>query len=140
MNAIHDFSIAKIPNAKKRFVFVGNIITPKNVRLMCHLFSHFNLKDSVLDVVGGGAELEELKLEFRHNTQIQFHGPQSNVIPFLQDADIFLNFSNSEGLPNAVLEALMAGCFCVLSKHRATRRDTLRDWSWCSNIPYARDI
>ena len=115
MNAIHDFPIAKTASAKKRFVFVGNIIPRKNVRLMCHLFSHFNLKDSVLDVVGGGADLEDLKLEFRLNTQIQFHGPQSNVMPYLQDADIFLNFSNSEGLPNSVLEALMAGCFCVLS-------------------------
>ena len=100
---------------KKQYVFVGNLIPRKNVANMCLLFQQIARNGEKLHIVGGGTELESLKNRFLTDKKIVFHGAKMDVSPFLHTADILLNFSKSEGLPNAVLEGLAAGCICVLS-------------------------
>lgn len=46
---------------------------------------------------------------------VYFHGFRSNVVSWLQAADLFVSASRSEGMPLAVLEALSCGCPVLLS-------------------------
>jgi len=41
--------------------------------------------------------------------KIRFHGELEDTSGFLEDLDIYLSTSNSEGLPNAVMEAMSIG-------------------------------
>lgn len=46
---------------------------------------------------------------------VTFHGFETDVVPWLQAADLFVSASRSEGMPLAVLEALSCGCPVLLS-------------------------
>lgn len=66
-----------------------------------------------LHVFGEGplyAQCCELGLE-----NVEFHGFEIDVVPWLQAADLFVSASRSEGMPLAVLEALSCGCPALLS-------------------------
>ena len=65
-----------------------------------------------LDIVGSGkieAELKQAAFELGLSDKVIWHGFSSNVEAKLEQADIFLLASLSEGLPNTLLEALAAG-------------------------------
>ena len=59
--------------------------------------------------------LEPLKQQYSKWLQIHFMGKRADVALFLQNSDVFVSASDSEGLPNAVLEALACGCSVILS-------------------------
>lgn len=99
----------------QRLVFLGNLIPRKRVDLTCRLFEALKNNRAEIDIVGGGSELEALRAKYGKNPRIHFHGPQADVWPFIVNAHILINLSASEGLPNAVLEGLSAGCICLLS-------------------------
>lgn len=70
----------------------------------------------VLDVIGDGCEKEAYvrmvdKLELSDN--IRFLGARKNVGTYLQRADIFVMASRTEGMSNALLEAMSYGLPCV---------------------------
>lgn len=68
--------------------------------------------DFRLDIVGDGpmnAELRRLATELRLDDIVTFHGMQSDVRPFLAQADFFLLPSLSEGIAITMLEAMCAG-------------------------------
>ena len=46
---------------------------------------------------------------------VVFHGslPHDQVLPFLDDIDIYIQPSKTEGLPRATIEALSRGCLCM---------------------------
>ena len=55
--------------------------------------------------------------KYKNSSQINFLGPQTHLqtLKAIYESDIFINFSESEGSSNAVLEALCLGTTCVLS-------------------------
>jgi glycosyltransferase involved in cell wall biosynthesis len=57
--------------------------------------------------------MEEIALPFKQSIFIL--GNVSNVIDFLSISDVFVTTSNSEGLPNTVLEAMSVGLTIVAS-------------------------
>lgn len=66
----------------------------------------------VLDIVGDGPDrgrLEQLCAELRLSDHLRFHGFQSDVQPFLRDADFFVLSSVTEGLSLTLLEAMASG-------------------------------
>ncbi len=66
-----------------------------------------------LHVFGKGSLYDECcSLDLRN---VVFHGFETNVVPWLQAADLFVSASHSEGMPLAVLEALSCGCPVLLS-------------------------
>lgn len=65
-----------------------------------------------LDVVGDGecrSDLESLRASLELYGNVEFHGYQQDVAPFLVEADFFMLSSISEGVPIALLEAMAAG-------------------------------
>lgn len=54
--------------------------------------------------------------------QVLFTGEVTNVTPYLQQADIFVLPSHTEGISNALLEAMAAGLPCVATDNAGNRR------------------
>jgi len=67
-------------------------------------------------IVGDGPEREKLEAQVQNldvQANISFAGNQKNVRPYLQAADMFLLPSITEGISNALLEAMASGLPCL---------------------------
>ena len=72
-----------------------------------------------LTILGDGrcrAELEALSRSLGQERRIAFAGAVDDVTPYLRDADIYLSTSVSEGMSNALLEAMSHGLMPVVSR------------------------
>jgi glycosyltransferase involved in cell wall biosynthesis len=68
-----------------------------------------------LVMLGDGPLADAMRQQWGGCGNIRFAGRQSNVLSWLQAADVFISTSRAEGLPNAVMEAMACGLPCVLS-------------------------
>ena len=93
---------------------VGRFDTPKNHPGLLRAFArlHRELPQCRLHLVGDGdsrPEMEVLAKELGIGDAVTFHGMQSNVYPYLHDADIFVLPSIYEGIPMTIIEAMGTG-------------------------------
>ena len=93
---------------------VGRFDIPKNHPGLLRAFSrlHRELPQCRLHLVGDGEsrpEMEVLAKELGIGDAVTFHGMQSNVYPYLHDADIFVLPSIYEGIPMTIIEAMGTG-------------------------------
>ena len=70
-----------------------------------------------LDLYGYGPELNKVLncIKNQNDSNIQYKGEISNVIPILKDYDVYALISKKEGLPIGVLEAMRCGLPLLLS-------------------------
>ena len=101
-----------------KIVSVGNFRSVKNHKLLVKAFYKFHKYngDAILNIYGDGETFEEVKdliktLNIQNN--VILHGSIPNVIEEIADASIFCLSSNSEGLSNALLEAISLGIPCI---------------------------
>jgi glycosyltransferase involved in cell wall biosynthesis len=99
---------------KIEFITTGILYHIKNHRLMIDAFAKVEAKhpDVYLNIIGDG----ELRIELEHQiagygltNKINIQGITDNVVDFLNNADIYVMSSNTEGLPLSVLEAMACG-------------------------------
>jgi len=104
----------KLPAHKKIFISVGDIAEGKNPNL---IFDAFKTDDNnkLIIFLGSGPQLTQLRKLSQNSTNIKFMGKVNNVKDFLQASDYFISASLSEGMPNAVLEAMGTGLPVILS-------------------------
>lgn len=93
---------------------VGRFDIPKNHPGLLRAFArlHRELPQCRLHLVGDGEsrpEMEVLAKELGIGDAVTFHGMQSNVYPYLHDADIFVLPSLYEGIPMTIIEAMGTG-------------------------------
>lgn len=103
-------------NRQKVILNVGRFIKSKNQAHLIHIFADIDTTDWQLWFIGDGPTLEECKSlvsEFNLNGKILFLGNQTNIDSWYAKAAIFAFTSESEGFPNALGEAMAAGCACV---------------------------
>jgi len=105
-----------------KLVFVGSLIPRKNVAQILTALKcvHDSGVDFIFTVVGDGSELSSLQslvAELSLGDRVRFLGAVSplEVASYLGAADVYVSASLHEGRPNSVLEAMSAGCCCVLS-------------------------
>lgn len=96
------------------FITVGSLLPLKNVATIIHAFNK-NHTQAALLIVGDGPERERLST-LAENKNIFFRGFTRDVVELLKCADFYISASMSEGLPNAVMEALASGLPAILSK------------------------
>ncbi len=65
--------------------------------------------DAVFLVIGKGKKEQEFRLLAEDNPRIHFLGERTEVLPYLQIMDLFFLLSDSEGMSNALLEAMACG-------------------------------
>lgn len=77
----------------------------------CALLDRAMRADLSVLIVGEGPERERLEARAAAaSVAVRFEGFQASVAPYYAAADLFVLPSRSEGAPNALLEALAAGC------------------------------
>ncbi|MFI8622630.1 glycosyltransferase [Marinomonas sp. NPDC078689] len=99
---------------KPIFVTAGSFIPRKNMGFLVDAMkTYFDTHPGSLVLLGDGPLLDECKTG--SNDHIVFMGNVNTVSEYLSCADYFISSSLSEGLPNAVLEALSHGVPAILS-------------------------
>ena len=104
-----------IDENSKIFICTNSFIPRKHNDDVAKAFVMANLDDAHLIFLGDGILLDDIKSKYAKYRNVHFLGKKKNIVPFLQYADIFVSASESEGLPNAVLEAIACGCQVMLS-------------------------
>ena len=107
----------KLPDDAFIFVYAGQFIERKNIPFLLENYvkAFENDEHAYLLLLGDGPGLEQLKEKYKNYKQIDFRGKVSNVNEYLKACDVYVSASNSEGLPNGVLEAMASGLAVVLS-------------------------
>ncbi|GAO31484.1 glycosyltransferase family 4 protein [Geofilum rubicundum] len=97
----------------KYFVWVGRFSAEKNPLFLVEQFNSIQQSDLHLLMIGDGPLLEQAKLSA--GTNITVLGFKTNVRDYLVASDFFVSSSITEGMPNAVLEAMAVGLPLLLS-------------------------
>lgn len=109
---------------------VGRFITTKNQEELIKIFIDINPKDWKLVLIGEGPKLnhcKEIVAKAGFSDKIQFIGNTSDVQSYYQRSKIFAFTSTSEGFPNALAEAMAAGCACISYDCLAGPADLIED-------------
>jgi glycosyltransferase involved in cell wall biosynthesis len=100
---------------------VGVLRPEKNLGLLLEAFARVqSLRPGMkLVIVGSGPERERLvarSVELGISSRCTFEPTTADVPAFMRAIDIFVHPSLSEGLPNAVMEAMACGCAVIASR------------------------
>ncbi|PGS56022.1 glycosyltransferase [Bacillus sp. AFS041924] len=106
------------------FINTGGLLLRKDPKTTIEAFlKKFSNNNNYKLLLLGEGQLINLKDEYKEKNNVLFLGKKSNIHEYLQISDVFVSSSSSEGLPNAVLEAMSTGLPCILSdipQHRET--------------------
>ena len=115
-----------LPQSKQIIVSVGSLIPRKEPETVIRGFLSSDILDeSQLVFLGDGFRREACETIVSESDQIRFEGWVDNVVDYLHAADYFVSASNSEGLPNSVMEALAVGlpvCLSDIEPHQEILR------------------
>lgn len=107
-----------IPQQRRRIISVGSLLEGKNYRTSLEAIGQLSYKLDVHFLVCGAGNSAPLKAVARRigiQDRVAFLGARSDIPSLLASSDLFLSASRYEGMPIAVLEALVSGLPCVLS-------------------------
>jgi len=97
---------------------VGRLIKSKRIDLLLKIFSKCENDNWELWLVGDNEAQEKEKLmklsnDLNISNKVKFWGKQDDIEKFYRNAKIFAFTSESEGLPNVLMEAMAAGKACI---------------------------
>jgi glycosyltransferase involved in cell wall biosynthesis len=120
-----------IPKTSLLLSCVAKLRPEKNHLLLLEIFNKFKavFPDSALVLAGEGPEDKSIREYIKkHNlqTSVFLTGNIANVSELLSETDIFILLSNFEGMSNALLEALAAGC-PILASDITPNRELIED-------------
>lgn len=95
---------------------VGRFIPTKHQDYLVRYFAEIDTTGWELWFLGEGETLESVKQlakDLRIDSKVKFLGNQKNVNDYYLQSKIFAFTTSSEGFPNALGEAMGAGCACI---------------------------
>ena len=103
---------------KKKIITVGRIDDNKNQKLLVDAYARITMQypDWSLELVGDGSgkkSLEEYVRTLPCKDRIHFAGAVDDVVKRMSEASIFVLPSKIEGMPNALIEAMVMGMACI---------------------------
>jgi glycosyltransferase involved in cell wall biosynthesis len=104
------------PNEPVRFGTLGTVKPIKGTDLLVDAFMRFDRKHPVELLIAGVIDrpwAEALRHRALADTRIRFVGRSSHARSFLADLDVFVLPSRSEGMSNALLEAMASDLPCI---------------------------
>lgn len=107
-----------MPSQIRNFVAVGRLTKQKNYTLMIRSFAAIvrHYPDCTLHIYGDGEDKDDMLLLIRELSmqgKIVVHDRTANILPAYLAADAFVMTSDSEGMPNALMEAMCLGLACI---------------------------
>lgn len=102
-----------VPNDAAMVLWVGRLDPVKGLFILIESFGLIAAETNAhLCLVGGGPLRKQLEQQVRRLqlAGIHFLGPRTDVPSLLKTTDVFAFPSRTEGLPNALLEAMAAAC------------------------------
>ncbi len=114
-----EFKVEKYSGKKKnKIVCVGRLSKEKNQKLLIDAFSKISIKypEYTLEFYGDGPLYNDLeKYIQKRNLQekVLLKGRKDNIQEHINDSKIFVLPSDSEGMPNALIEAMSLGLTCI---------------------------
>lgn len=115
-NPIHESFLNESyePNRKKEIVSVGRLYPQKNHLMLIEAFAqvHAKLPDYVLKIYGEGSLRQTLQMKIDKlglEQSVFLMGEEKNIKEAIKRASVFVLSSDSEGLPNALMEAMCLG-------------------------------
>lgn len=110
----------RVPSSvkEKRIITVGRIDDNKNQRLLVEAYVKIadHYPDWSLELIGDGSgrkALEEYVSTLPCKDRISFTGAVDDVAKRMREASIFVLPSKIEGMPNALIEAMVMGMACI---------------------------
>lgn len=104
-----------ITSEEKLIVVTGVLSKGKNNIFIINELQRCNMQNVKVVFLGTGPQMEKLRKLTENDIRFQFEGFKTNIHDYLNAADLYLSASLSEGLPLAVLEAVVSGCPTLLS-------------------------
>lgn len=104
-----------LPESVRAGLCVSSLVARKNPLSVVRATRTIDSPDLMMIFVGTGALEAQCRRAAEGDLRIRFAGHLENVLRHLQAADFFVSASRSEGMPNAVMEALACGLPLVLS-------------------------
>jgi glycosyltransferase involved in cell wall biosynthesis len=101
-----------------QYVYLGRLEPEKRIDLMLKGFASFSDSSARLNIVGDGdcrTQLELLAEELGLQGRVAFRGRTDDVSKYLRSAHFYLSTSASEGMSNALLEAMSFGIVPLVS-------------------------
>ena len=114
-----DFNISPYSDVrKKKIVCTARLSPEKNQAFLIKTFALIKDKypEYKLEIYGEGPcrnDLQKLIDDLNVNSCVRLMGRKHDIIKYIQDASVFVLPSNSEGMPNALLEAMALGIPCI---------------------------
>ena len=96
-------------------IFTGRLVPEKRLDLLISVWAELRKTSPNAELMIVGAGAEEARLKAMADEGVHFMGSTTDVLPFLQMADIFVLPSVAEGLSVALLEAMSCGLFPLLT-------------------------
>ena len=116
-----------------RVLYCGRLSTEKSLETLLEAAARLTEQGTPVrvDLVGAGDPVRNAETELRRlaeglDADVRFHGDQDDVASFYQEADVFVLPSVSEGMSNALLEAMSYGLVALVSdipENRSVIRD-----------------
>ena len=104
-----------LPHNKKILISTSSFIKRKRIPESIKGFLKANDNNTIFVLLGDGDQFQAIKTTYDHYNNIIFLGKIPNVNEYLCSSDMFVSSSESEGLPNGVLEAIACGIPVLLS-------------------------
>ena len=105
----------RLPAAARIGVSVGALSARKDPLLVVRAFRAVRNPGLSLVFLGDGPLAAACRQAAQGDARIRFEGQVADVTPYLRAADFLVSASKSEGLPNAVLEAMACGLRVALT-------------------------
>ena len=109
--------VTPLAQRERIIVNVGSMGRKKNQRALIRIFARLERNaDWRLILIGDGPDRPRLEEEIQQHglkDRIEFLGERKDIPAWLDRARVFAFTSLEEGFPNALAEALAAGCACV---------------------------
>lgn len=102
-------------------IHIGRFMDVKNHSLLLHSFSRFaeHHPEARIQLIGEGElqhNMEQLAVEIGIAQKVYFAGLQSDIFPWLHQADVFILTSKYEGMPMTLIEAMGTGLPVIATK------------------------
>lgn len=101
-----------------KLLYVGRLFPVKNVDMILHCCKIIYDANFLLRIAGEGPEINRLVLLAKNlgvDNKVIFLGNVSNIDELMNESDVFLLSSLSEGLPISLIEASLSGLPCIVT-------------------------